>query len=117
VDIVKQFLAIVNLPSLYALIALICIDWLAGVVVAIKTKAFKWSYLANFIRTDVLYQVGGYILMAMVGAAAPAIYSVTVISWAAIDASLLADIISKVQAMGATPAPPAPPATPIPPSK
>ncbi len=96
-DIVKQFLVIVNLPSLYALIVLIGIDWLAGVAVAIKTGQFKWSYLANFIRTDVLYQVGGYILMAMVGAAAPTVYPATVISWVAIDASLLADIISKIR--------------------
>ncbi len=99
-DFVKQFISIINLPSLVALVALIIIDWIVGVILAIKQKQFAWSYLANFIRTDVIYQVGGYIVMAMVGAAAPVVYPATIISWAAIDASLLADIISKVQKLG-----------------
>lgn len=98
-EFIKAWLAIVDGPGLVILMALIAVDTLAGILVALKTHTFQWCYLSNFVKTDVLFQVGGYLLTGLAAAIIPASFPGVLVSWAAIDASLIASIGAKVKAL------------------
>jgi len=42
------------------LVALIALDFVLGVFVALKARTFRLSYVADFLRKDVVFKIGGY---------------------------------------------------------
>jgi hypothetical protein len=42
---------------------LVALDFLLGVIAAIKLRIFRLSYVSDFVRKDVIFKVGGYLLV------------------------------------------------------
>lgn len=42
------------------LVLLIALDFVLGVLVALKARTFRLSYVADFLRKDVVFKLGGY---------------------------------------------------------
>ena len=42
---------------------LVALDFLLGVVAAIKLGIFRLSYVSDFVRKDVIFKIGGYLLV------------------------------------------------------
>lgn len=99
-DYVQTFKDLVNGPKLLALIALIFVDFVLGVILAIKAGAFAWSRLSNYLATDVLGLMGGYYVIGVAATFNPVLVPGLVASWAGIIASLLAMIITKGRKLG-----------------
>lgn len=45
------------------LVLLIVLDFLLGVFVAVKARTFRLSYIADFLRKDVIFKLGGYLVL------------------------------------------------------
>jgi hypothetical protein len=100
-DYIKKFLALVNGVKLITILILVIVDFVLGVVVAIKEGTFKLSKLADFLNTTVLYLLGGYFLIGIVGVAEPAIGEPLVIStWILLDATMVGSILAKAKKLG-----------------
>lgn len=46
-----------------ALVILIVLDFLLGVIAALKLGTFRLSYIADFLRKDVVFKMGGYLIL------------------------------------------------------
>lgn len=46
-----------------ALLILIALDFVLGVIVALKARTFRLSYVADFLRKDVVFKLGGYLAL------------------------------------------------------
>lgn len=42
---------------------LIAMDFLLGVIAALKMGVFRLAYVADFLRQDVIYKIGGYLVL------------------------------------------------------
>lgn len=45
------------------LVLLIVLDFVLGVLVALKARTFRLSYVADFLRKDVIFKLGGYLAL------------------------------------------------------
>ena len=45
------------------LVLLIVIDFVLGVLAALKLRTFRLSYVADFLRKDVIFKLGGYLAL------------------------------------------------------
>lgn len=45
------------------LVILIALDFLLGVVAAVRQHAFRLAYVADFLRKDVVFKIGGYLVL------------------------------------------------------
>ena len=100
-DYVKKFLGLVNGVKLCTVLVLIVVDFILGVIVAIKEKTFQLSKLASFLNTTVLYLVGGYFLIGIVCVAEPSIGEPLIIStWILLDATMIGSILAKAKKLG-----------------
>lgn len=99
-DYIKQFLTLVDGVKITTLAILIIADFILGVIVAIKGGTFKISKIANFLNTSVLAMVGGYFLVGAIATAESSFEVMVTASWAAIDAALIAMIVTKCKSLG-----------------
>lgn len=100
------------LNGLFLALGLIGIDFLMGVIVAIKNRTFDWQLLPKFLGTHVLPEVGGLIVLAA-GSGIPAIRAAFLTTLAAVTASYVASINDKrIALFGVVPGPVPPPPTP-----
>ena len=99
-DILKQYLALIDGIKLSSLFGLIALDWILGIVLAIFDKTFDWKKLVNFLDTDVLKLAVGYFGIGLFALAEPSLTPAVWATWAAIDAKLLADLYAKLQRLG-----------------
>ncbi len=97
---IAQYKALIDGVKLVSLSALIAVDTILGIVVAIKTKTFKWSNLTDFLDTSVLAMAGGYLVVGVVAVFEPAWQASVPIVWGALDIKLIADIGNKLRALG-----------------
>ena len=45
------------------LVLLVVLDFFLGVIAALKTRTFRLSYIADFVRKDVIFKIGGYLFL------------------------------------------------------
>jgi hypothetical protein len=57
------FQAFWNDGKVDVLVILIFVDFVLGVLAALKTKTFRLSYVADFLRKDVVFKIGGYLVL------------------------------------------------------
>ena len=121
-NFINSFITLVGGYKIITILILIAVDFLLGVIVAIKNGAFKLSKIGSFLNTSVLYYLGGYLLLGVAGTAEPGIGTGLIISaFALLDATMLGSIFEKVGKLGipvpaptttVTPAPSNPPINP-----
>jgi len=105
-DYINQFVALIDGVKLITLFALIFIDFILGVVVALKEGTFQLSKIGNFINTSVLGLVGGYFIVGAAATFEPQFASVVTATWLLLDATILGFITAKLSKLG-VPMPPA----------
>ena len=96
----NNYLSLIDGVKLISLAILIIADFLLGVIVAIKTGTFKLNKIASFLNTSVLEMVGGYFVVGAIALAEPSFTAMVTASWAAIDLTLLAEIVMKCKNLG-----------------
>jgi phage-related holin len=99
-DILNQFITLVDGVKLTTLAVLIAVDFIAGIVVAIKNGTFEFAKLAQFLNTSVLGYVGGYFLLGFAATVEESLVPVVVVAWGLLDATLLAGILGKCKQLG-----------------
>jgi hypothetical protein len=57
------FQAFWNDGKVDVLIVLIAVDFLLGVIAALKSRTFRLAYIADFVRKDVVFKIGGYLVL------------------------------------------------------
>ncbi len=97
---IEKFIGLVNGFKLISLLILISVDFILGVIVALKSGTFRLNKLASFLNTSVLGMVGGYFLVGIMAVVEPSFAITVTASWVAIDAALVAMIINKLKALG-----------------
>jgi hypothetical protein len=100
-DYVNQYLALIDGYKIITILALFAVDFILGIVVAIKEKTFQLSKIANFLNTSVLYFLGGYLLLGVAAVAEPSIGNALVVgSFALLDATMIGFILAKCKKLG-----------------
>jgi len=57
------FQAFWNDGKVDVLLVLIALDFFLGVFAAVKSRTFRLSYVADFLRKDVVFKIGGYLVL------------------------------------------------------
>lgn len=100
-DYINQFIALVNGVKLTTVIALVIIDFILGILVALKEGTFQLSKIANFLNTSVLYYIGGYFLLGMAATCEPGFGAPLVTgAWVLLDATMVGSILGKLKKLG-----------------
>jgi hypothetical protein len=100
-DYVKNFIALVDGLKLITILALIVIDLIMGILVAVKEGTFQLSKLGNFLNTSVLYYLGGYFALGAAATFEPSFGTVLVTgAWLALDATMVGYILAKAKKLG-----------------
>ncbi len=100
-DYLMQFIAMVNGIKIITIIALIIIDFIMGILVAVKEGTFQLSKIGSFLNTSVLYYLGGYFLLGAAATFEPS-FGVTLITgaWLALDLTMVGFILAKAKKLG-----------------
>ena len=101
---------------------LVALDFLLGVVAAVKSGTFRLSYISDFVRKDVIFKIGGYLLVYAgavyagnadiiidgldLGVIAGSVYVVIV-------AAMIGSILNSIRELGLIPGTDPPPAPPV----
>lgn len=102
-DYINEYLALVDGVKILTILALFAVDFVLGIVVAIKEKTFQLSKIAEFLNTSVLYFLGGYLLLGVAGVAEPSIGNELVVgAWILLDATMVGFILAKCKKLGLT---------------
>ncbi len=104
----KVFLSLVDGGKIFGILLFIVLDWIGGVLVAIKEKTFEFSKLADYLETNVLYLFGGYLMLGAGVAISvtsmpifkPYIEPLVATSFGALSIALLAMFVSKLKKLG-----------------
>lgn len=99
-DFINNFIAAVDGGKTITLIILFSLDFIAGVVVAIKEHTFAYSKLANYLSTTIAATIVGYYLLGIMVTVEPSWMPVLVGAFATIVVSLTASIGSKLKKLG-----------------
>jgi len=95
-----NFWALVDGAKTVTFLILFVVDFIAGVVVAIKTGTFAFNKLANCLSTTVLSMMAGYYLIGLMVTQDPSWQPVLVGSYALIIATMAANIGAKLKKLG-----------------
>ena len=96
----ETFINMVDGVKLTTLAVLIGVDFLLGVIVALKEGSFQFSKLASFLNTSILGYVGGYLLLGVVATVDSNFETAVTAGWVALDATLVAMILAKAKKLG-----------------
>ena len=97
----QTFVNMVDGYKLITILALIAIDFVMGIIIAIKNGEFKLSKIAQFLNTSVLYFLGGYLVLGVAATADSTIgENVVMAAWALLDATMVGFIIDKAKKLG-----------------
>jgi hypothetical protein len=99
-NLVNQYLSLIGGWKIVTILALICLDTLLGIILALKNRRFAWTRIADFMDTSVLMMFGGYLVLGIVGMAEAELQAAVPVSLAVIDTKLIADIINKLKDFG-----------------
>jgi hypothetical protein len=97
----QTFINLVDGPKLITILALIAIDFILGIIVALKEGTFELSKIANFLNTSVLYFLGGYFLLGLAATFEPAIDTgIVTAAWGLLDLTMIGFILAKAKKLG-----------------
>lgn len=97
----QTFVSLVDGVKIITIIALIGVDFLLGIIVALRAGTFQFDKIANFLNTSVLAFLGGYLLLGLACAFEPSIGAATVTgAWALLDLTMLGFIAAKAKKLG-----------------
>jgi hypothetical protein len=100
-DFVNQYLALVDGVKILTILALFAVDFVLGIIVAVKEGNFQLSKIAEFLNTSVLYYLGGYLLLGVAGVAEPSIGNELIVgAWVLLDATMIGFILAKARKLG-----------------
>lgn len=100
-DFVNQFIAMVDGGKILTILILIAVDFVLGVVVAIKEGNFQLSKIGNFLNTSVLYFLGGYLLLGAAATIEPQLGGTMITgAWVLLDATMIGFILAKAKKLG-----------------
>ncbi len=95
------FVNMIDGYKLITILILIAVDFVMGVVIAIKNGQFQLSKIAEFLNTSVLYFLGGYILIGVAATVSESINEeVVTAAWALLDVTMVGFIIDKAKKLG-----------------
>ena len=97
---VEQFLVLVNGVKLFSITVSVIVDFVLGVIVAIKEGKFEFKKLADFLNTSVLYYLGGYFCIGILALVNPQFELMVAGAFAVIEVSLVAGILAKLKKLG-----------------
>jgi hypothetical protein len=99
--VLNTFMSLVDGTKLITILALIGIDFLMGIAIAIKEGNFELNKVGNYLNTSVLYFLGGYLLLGLAAVFEPEI-SVELVTgaWVTLDATMVGFIIMKAKKLG-----------------
>jgi len=97
----QTFINMVDGYKLITILALILVDFIMGIIVAIKSGEFQLSKIAQFLNTSVLCFLGGYLVLGVAATVDPSIgENVVTAAWALLDATMIGFIIEKAKKLG-----------------
>lgn len=96
----EQFISLVDGPKLIAIMVLVLVDFVLGIIVAIKKGEFQFEKIANFLNTSVLAYIGGYFLLGLVVTVHKELQPVLTGAYVALDAALIAGVLGKLKSLG-----------------
>jgi hypothetical protein len=99
-DILRNFIAIVDGVKLTTISVLIVANFILGVLLALKSGVFKWERLADFLDTNVLYYLGGYFVTGILVLVRPEFIYAATGAAVLIITSLTAAVLNKLKALG-----------------
>ena len=100
-DYVYSFISLVDGVKLATILVLFLVDFLMGIVVAVKEGTFQLSKVANFLNTSVLYYFGGYLLLGIAATVEPNLGEALVTgAWVLLDATMIGAILAKGKKLG-----------------
>ncbi len=98
---IANFVAMVDGGKLLTILILIAIDFVLGVIVAIKEGNFQLSKVGNFLNTSVLYFLGGYLLLGAAATIEPQLGGTMITgAWVLLDATMVGFILAKAKKLG-----------------
>ena len=102
-DYIQQYLNLIDGVKIVTILVLIAVDFVLGVIVAIKQGTFQLSKIAEFLNTSVLYFLGGYLVLGVAAVAEPSIGPQLITgAWLLLDATMIGLILAKAKALGIT---------------
>jgi len=97
----ETFINLVDGVKLITILALIGVDFLLGVILAVKEGKFQLARIAEFLNTSVLYFLGGYLLLGLAATVEPSIgQTVVTAAWGLLDVTMVGFIIDKAKKLG-----------------
>lgn len=99
-NFLANFWALVDGGKTVTFLILFVVDFLAGVIVAIKAGTFAFNKLANCLSTTVFGLIAGYYLIGLMVTQDPAWQSILVGSYVLIIATMVANIGGKLKKLG-----------------
>lgn len=97
----NTFVGLVDGIKLKVILILIALDFILGIVVAVKDGTFKLSYFSNYLKSSVFYYVGGYYALGLAATVEPSIPSGAVTAaWIGLDLMLLGMVLDKISKLG-----------------
>jgi hypothetical protein len=98
---INQYLALIDGVKIVTILILIVVDFILGIIVAIKEKTFQLSKIADFLNTSVLYFLGGYLILGVAAIAEPSIGNEIITgAWILLDATMIGFILAKAKKLG-----------------
>lgn len=97
----QTYVDLINGWKLVTILILIAVDFILGVIVALKDGNFELAKIGQFLNTSVLYFLGGYLLLGLAAVAEPQ-FGETIVTgaFALLDATMIGFILNKVKALG-----------------
>lgn len=100
-EYLQTFIALVNGAKLITILVLIALDFIMGIIVALKEGNFELSKIANFLNTSVLYFLGGYFMLGLAATFEPQIDTAIVTgAWVLLDLTMIGFILAKAKKLG-----------------
>ena len=99
-EYIVAYIDLVGGLKLQTIFILIVADLLLGIVLALKNKEFSFQRLADFLGTDVLYYMGGYFVIGMLGTIMPEFVQIVNVAAAAVIVTLTSFVLEKLKKLG-----------------
>ena len=100
-DFINQYLALIDGVKIVTILVLIAVDFLMGIIVAIKEKTFQLSRIGNFLNTSVLYFLGGYLVLGVAAIAESSVGNEVITgAWVLLNATIVGFILAKAKKLG-----------------
>jgi ABC-type antimicrobial peptide transport system permease subunit len=99
-DLLNQYKALVDGIKLFTIFGMIALDLLLGIILALLSKTFDWTKLADFLDTDILKLVAGYYAVGFAALMEPTLVIAVLATWILLEAKLIADVVIKLEKLG-----------------